>query len=90
MSFYFEMVTPHQHSNSSYMYCGTDFFMQNVILLETLPVPGSTGTHIRTSQSSFVFVCRQIKQVWKEAPLEGGKLDYLKFVAIIKRGKDDD
>ena len=37
------------------------------------------------------YICRsQIKQVWKEAPLDGGKLDYLKFVAIIKRGKDDE
>jgi len=32
----------------------------------------------------------EIKQVWKEAPIEGGKLDYLKFVQIIKRGKDDE
>lgn len=32
----------------------------------------------------------EIKQVWKEAPIEGGKLDYMKFVAIIKRGKDDE
>jgi len=32
----------------------------------------------------------QIKQVWNEAPIESGMLDYLKFVKIIKRGKDDD
>jgi len=32
----------------------------------------------------------EIKQVWKEAPIEGGKLDYMKFVAIIKRGKEDE
>ena len=32
----------------------------------------------------------EIKQVWKEAPIEGGKMDYMKFVAIIKRGKDDE
>ena len=32
----------------------------------------------------------QIKQVWKEAPIEGGQLDYLKFVTIIKRGKEDE
>lgn len=32
----------------------------------------------------------EIKQVWKEAPIEGGMMDYLKFVAIIKRGKDDE
>jgi myosin regulatory light chain 12 len=32
----------------------------------------------------------EIKQVWKEAPIEGGQLDYLKFVQIIKRGKEDE
>jgi myosin regulatory light chain 12 len=32
----------------------------------------------------------EIKQVWKEAPIEGGQLDYLKFVAIIKRGKEEE
>jgi len=32
----------------------------------------------------------EIKQVWKEAPIEGGQMDYLKFVAIIKRGKEDE
>lgn len=32
----------------------------------------------------------EIKQVWKEAPIEGGLLDYLKFVTIIKRGKEDE
>lgn len=32
----------------------------------------------------------EIKQVWKEAPIEGGQLDYLKFVTIIKRGKEDE
>lgn len=32
----------------------------------------------------------EIKQVWKEAPIEGGMMDYLKFVAIIKRGKEDE
>lgn len=32
----------------------------------------------------------EIKQTWKEAPIEGGMLDYLKFVQIIKRGKDDE
>jgi myosin regulatory light chain 12 len=32
----------------------------------------------------------EIKQVWKEAPIEGGMLDYLKFVTIIKRGKEDE
>jgi myosin regulatory light chain 12 len=32
----------------------------------------------------------EVKQTWKEAPIEGGQLDYLKFVAIIKRGKEDE
>jgi Ca2+-binding EF-hand superfamily protein len=32
----------------------------------------------------------EVKQVWKEAPIEGGFLDYLKFVQIIKRGKEDE
>ena len=32
----------------------------------------------------------EIKQVWKEAPIEGGKLDYVKFVRFIKRGKEDE
>ena len=32
----------------------------------------------------------QVKQTWKEAPIEGGQLDYLKFVQIIKRGKEED
>lgn len=32
----------------------------------------------------------ELKQTWKEAPIEGGELDYLKFVQIIKRGKEED
>jgi len=32
----------------------------------------------------------EIKQVWKEAPIEGGMLDYLKLVKYIKRGKEDE
>jgi myosin regulatory light chain 12 len=32
----------------------------------------------------------EIKQVWKEAPIEGGKFDFLKFVILIKRGKEDE
>lgn len=32
----------------------------------------------------------EIKQVWKEAPIEGGMMDYLKFVHLIKRGKEDE
>jgi len=31
----------------------------------------------------------EIKQVWKELPLEGGVIDYLKFVTIMKRGADE-
>jgi len=31
----------------------------------------------------------EIKQVWKEIPLEAGQIDYLKFVTIMKRGNDD-
>jgi myosin regulatory light chain 12 len=32
----------------------------------------------------------EIKQVWKELPIEGGNIDYLKLVTIIKRGKEDE
>lgn len=32
----------------------------------------------------------ELKATWKEAPIEGGMLDYVKFVAIMKRGKEDD
>jgi len=32
----------------------------------------------------------EVKQTWKEAPIEGGQLDYHKFVTIIKRGKEDE
>lgn len=32
----------------------------------------------------------EIKQVWKDAPIEGGMMDYLKLVHIIKRGKEDE
>lgn len=32
----------------------------------------------------------EIKQVWKEAPIEAGMMDYLKLVHIIKRGKEDE
>jgi len=32
----------------------------------------------------------ELKQTWKEAPIDGGKLDYLKFVQYIKRGKEED
>jgi len=32
----------------------------------------------------------EIKMTWKEAPIDGGQLDYEKFVALIKRGKEDE
>jgi len=32
----------------------------------------------------------ELKQCWKEAPIEGGQLDYLKFVTLIKRGNQDE
>jgi len=32
----------------------------------------------------------EVKQVWKELPIEGGQIDYLKLVLIIKRGKEDE
>jgi len=32
----------------------------------------------------------EVKQTWKEAPIEGGKLDYVKFVRFIKRGKEEE
>jgi len=32
----------------------------------------------------------EVKQVWKEAPIEGGMLDYLKFVLLIKRGAEEE
>ena len=31
----------------------------------------------------------QIKQTWKEAPLEKGKFNYIEFVSILK-GKQED
>jgi len=36
------------------------------------------------------FTKDETKQTWKEAPIAGGKLDYKKFVCIIKRGKEDE
>jgi len=32
----------------------------------------------------------EIKQVWKEAPIEAGQMDYLKFVLLIKRGAEEE
>jgi len=37
-----------------------------------------------------LFSKEEIKMTWKEAPIEGGKLDYIKFVQYIKRGKEED
>jgi len=36
------------------------------------------------------FSKEEIKMTWKEAPIEGGKLDYVKFVQYIKRGKEEE
>jgi len=36
------------------------------------------------------FSKEEIKMTWKEAPIEGGKLDYIKFVHYIKRGKEEE
>jgi len=35
------------------------------------------------------FSKEEVKMTWKEAPIEGGKLDYVKFVQFIKRGKEE-
>lgn len=32
----------------------------------------------------------EVRQTWKEAPIEGGKFDYEKFTMIMKRGADED
>ena len=37
--------------------------------------------------SRLIFV--QIRQTWKEAPIQGGQMDYEKFVHIIKRGNEE-
>merc|ERR1712168_622200 len=36
------------------------------------------------------FSKEEIKQTWKEAPIESGKLDYVLFTQYIKRGKEED
>jgi myosin regulatory light chain 12 len=36
------------------------------------------------------FTKDEIRQVWKEAPISGGKLDYVAFVTLVKRGKEDE
>jgi len=35
-----------------------------------------------------LFTKDEVKLTWKEAPIEGGQLDYLTFVQYIKRGKE--
>lgn len=35
-------------------------------------------------------LCRSVKQLWRDLPLEGGNLDYIKFVRIMKRGNDEE
>jgi len=42
------------------------------------------------SEVGELFSKEEIKMTWKEAPIEGGKLDYIKFVQYIKRGKEED
>lgn len=32
----------------------------------------------------------EVKQTWKEAPIEGGMMDYNKLVTLIKRGPQDE
>jgi len=36
-----------------------------------------------------IFTKDEIKQTWKEVPVEGGNIDYTKFVHIIKRGNQE-
>lgn len=38
-------------------------------------------------ESGLVYL--QIRQTWKEAPIQGGQVDYEKFVHIIKRGNEE-
>jgi len=35
------------------------------------------------------FSAEEVRQTWKEAPIHGGKLDYEKFVILIKRGAQE-
>jgi len=32
----------------------------------------------------------EVRQTWKEAPIDGGKFDYEKFTILMKRGGDED
>lgn len=36
------------------------------------------------------FSASEIKQLWKELPIEGGQLDYQKFVRFMKRGQENE
>jgi len=45
--------------------------------------------HLLTSTKG-KFSPEEIKMTWKEAPIEGGKLDYALFTQYIKRGKEED
>jgi myosin regulatory light chain 12 len=36
------------------------------------------------------FSASEIKQLWKELPMEGGQLDYMKLVRIMKRGNEEE
>lgn len=42
-----------------------------------------------SAQCECVWNADEIKQTWKEAPIQQKKFDYNKFVTIIKRGKED-
>ncbi|KAL7060687.1 hypothetical protein AAHC03_09190 [Spirometra sp. Aus1] len=35
------------------------------------------------------FSAEEIRQTWKEAPIQAGKVDYEKFVHLIKRGNEE-
>jgi len=45
--------------------------------------------HLLTSTKG-KFSPEEIKACWKEAPIEGGKLDYVLFTQYIKRGKEEE
>jgi len=67
-----------------------------MLIIETLWGP-VCAVHVLNAPlqivSSVLFVLLtlpQVKQVWREAPIEAGQLDYLKFVHIMKRGADDE
>ena len=57
----------------------------NVALFERRSIV--VATSVKRQATVLLF---QIKQTWKEAPIEGGQLDYMKFVQIITRGKEEE